>query len=85
MKTKNRLSVCTDKGYGTQVMVVRKHPHFVMKQLVIIKYMTHELYNIMYEARLSEMMQDPKRHLGAKVIVIFLVTQTLMSAALQRK
>ncbi len=64
------VSVCTDKeAMGTQVMVVRKHPHFVMKTVGDYKkYMTHELYNIMYEARLSEMMQDPKTpFVGASV------------------
>lgn len=64
------VSVCTDKeAQGTQVMLVRKHPHFVMKTVADYKkYMAHQLYNIMYEARLSEMMQDPKTpFIGASV------------------
>lgn len=56
------VSVCTDKeAMGSQVMLVRKHPHFVMKTIADFKkQMAHELYNIMYDSRINEMLQDPK-------------------------
>lgn len=51
--------VATDKeAMGNTVMVLRKHPHFVMK--TVGDYRTnlkYELYNTMYDSRLSEMTQ----------------------------
>ena len=53
--------VCTDKeAGGNMVMLVRKFPHFVMKTVGDYKTtMSHELYNLMYNARIEEMMQNP--------------------------
>ena len=55
------VSICTDKeASGSQVMMVRKFPHFVMK--TVNDYRTHimyDLYNMMYDARLEEMQQNP--------------------------
>jgi len=53
--------VCTDKEAGVNnVMMVRKFPHFAMKTVGDYKTsMKHELYNLMYNARLEEMMQNP--------------------------
>jgi zinc protease len=55
------VSICTDKeAMGTQVMLVRKHPHNVMKTVADYRnYMATELYNIMYESRLTELQQEP--------------------------
>ncbi|MDR2979734.1 MAG: insulinase family protein [Bacteroidales bacterium] len=54
--------VCTDKeSMGSQVMLVRTFPHFVVKTGGDYRTsLIHELYNMMYESRFSEMMQDPK-------------------------
>lgn len=54
--------VCKDKeAMGSQVMLVRTFPHFVMKNTGDFKTaLMHELYNMMYDSRFSEMMQDPK-------------------------
>jgi zinc protease len=56
-----RAVVCTDKEAGTNdIMVVRIFPHFVMKTIGDYKTtMMHRLYNIMYNSRLAEKMQDP--------------------------
>ena len=53
--------VCTDKEAGGNVaMLVRKFPHFVMKTVGDYKInMTYELYNLLYNARIEEMMQNP--------------------------
>ena len=53
--------VCTDKEAGAnEIMIVRKHPRFVMKTVGDYKtMMTHSLFNSMYEGRLEEMMQNP--------------------------
>lgn len=54
------VSICTDKeAMGTQVMLVRKHTHNVMKTIADYKnYMATELYNSMYDSRLNELQQD---------------------------
>lgn len=54
--------VCTDKeAMGSQVMLVRTFPHFAMKTVGDYRtHLMHELYNMMYDSRYSEMMQDPK-------------------------
>ncbi|MEG2071502.1 MAG: insulinase family protein, partial [Bacteroidales bacterium] len=56
------VSIATDKeASGSQVMLVRKYPHFAMKNIGDYKkYMAHQLYNLMYDSRLSELQQDPK-------------------------
>ena len=62
--------VCTDKEAGVnQIMMVRVFPHFVMKTVGDYKIsMQHELYNLMYNARLEELMQNPNTpFLGAYV------------------
>lgn len=53
--------VATDKeAMGNTVMIVRKHPHFVMKTVGDFRTsLMHDLYNMMYDSRLSEMTQDP--------------------------
>jgi len=53
--------VCTDKEAGGNIVfMLRKFPHFIMKSVGDYKTnMTHELFNLMYDARLSEMMQNP--------------------------
>jgi zinc protease len=53
--------VVTDKEAGeNSIMMVRKFPHFVMKTVDDYKTkMTHELFNLMYDGRLDEMMQKP--------------------------
>jgi len=53
--------VATDKEAGANVVLTaRLFPHFVMKTVGDYKTkMTHELFNLMYEGRLEEMMQDP--------------------------
>ena len=53
--------VCTDKeAGGNLIMMLRKFPHFVMKTVGDYKTaMTHELYNLMYSARIEEIMQNP--------------------------
>lgn len=53
--------VCTDKeAMGSTVLMAHKHPHFVMKTIGDFrKNLSYELYNIMYEARLQEMQQQP--------------------------
>jgi len=62
--------VCTDKEAGVnQIMMVRIFPHFVMKTVGDYKTtMQHELYNLMFNARLEELMQNPNTpFLGAYV------------------
>jgi len=62
--------VCTDKEAGVnEIMMVRIFPHFVMKTVGDYKtMMKHKLYNLMYNARLEEMMQNPNTpFLGAYV------------------
>lgn len=56
------VAVCTDKeAAGSQVMLIRKFPHFAMKNLGDFrKQLLIDLYNEMYEARLDEMTQDSK-------------------------
>jgi len=53
--------VATDKEAGANVVLTaRLFPHFVMKTVGDYKTkMTHELFNLMYEGRLEEMMQNP--------------------------
>lgn len=53
--------VATDKeAMGNVVMIIRKHPHFVMKNIGDIrKSLMHDLYNMMFDSRLSEMTQNP--------------------------
>lgn len=53
--------VCTDKeAQGSQVMFVRKFPHKVLTTVQDYKdYMTRELYNSMYDARMTELQQTP--------------------------
>jgi zinc protease len=54
--------VCTDpEAGGSQVMVFNKHDYFLVKNVGDFKKrMTHQLYNMMLESRLSELQQDPK-------------------------
>ena len=54
--------VCTDpEAGGNQVMLFNKYEYFLMKNVGDFKkQMTHELYNMMLDARLSEMQQNPK-------------------------
>ncbi len=56
------VAICTDKeAPGNQVMLIRKHPHFLMKNLGDFrKQLVIDLYNEMYDSRLSEMSQDVK-------------------------
>jgi len=56
------ISICTDKeAMGSQVMIIRKFPHFVMKTVGDFrKNLIIDLYNTMYDSRLSDMQQDPK-------------------------
>lgn len=60
--TRNLAVVATDKeAMGNQVLLIRKYPHFAMKTVGDFKkHLSHELYNLMYASRLSEMAQDPK-------------------------
>lgn len=53
--------VATDKeAMGNTVMIIRKHPHFVMKTVGDFRTdLMHSLYNMMYDSRLSEMTQNP--------------------------
>ncbi len=55
------VAVCTDKeAMGNKVMLVRKFSHKVMETVQDYKdYMARELYNIMYNARLKELQQNP--------------------------
>ena len=62
--------VCTDKEAGGNIIfMLRKFPHFVMTTVGDYKTnMKHELFNLMYDGRLSEMMQNPNTpFLGANV------------------
>ena len=62
--------VCTDKEAGGNIIyLLRKFPHFIMKTVGDYKtMMKHELFNLMYDGRLSEMMQNPNTpFLGASV------------------
>lgn len=54
--------VCTDpEAGGNQVMLFNKYEYFQMKTIGDFKkQMTHELYNMMLDARFSEMQQDAK-------------------------
>jgi zinc protease len=54
--------VCTDpEAGGSQVMVFNKYNYFLIKTVGDFKtQMTHQLYNMMLESRLSELQQDPK-------------------------
>lgn len=56
------VSVCTDKeASGNTVMLIRKFPHFAMKTIGDFrKQLAIDLYNTMFDARLTEMQQDPK-------------------------
>lgn len=56
------VAVCTDKeATGNEVMLIRKHPHFAMKTIGDFRQqLCIDLYNTMYDARFSEMTQDPK-------------------------
>lgn len=56
------ISICTDKeAMGSQVMIIRKFPHFAMKTVGDFrKHLIIDLYNTMYDSRLSDMQQDPK-------------------------
>ena len=53
--------VATDpEAGGNQIMILRKFPHQVLKTVGDYKdYMAEELFNSMYEARLSELQQQP--------------------------
>ncbi|MCL2246748.1 MAG: insulinase family protein [Lentimicrobiaceae bacterium] len=62
--------VCTDKEAGyNSIMMLRKFPHFVMKTVGDFKIrMMHELYNLMYDARIGELLQNPNTpFLGASI------------------
>ncbi|MDR2971327.1 MAG: insulinase family protein [Bacteroidales bacterium] len=62
--------VCLDKEAGGNVaFMLRKFPHFVMKNVGDYKTkMTHQLFNLMYDGRLSEMLQNPNTpFVGANV------------------
>ena len=64
------VAVCTDKeATGNEVMLIRKHPHSAMKTIGDFRQdLCIDLYNIMFDARLEEMTQDPKcpfLHAGA--------------------
>lgn len=56
------VAVCTDKeAAGSSVMLIRKFPHFVMKNVGDYrKNLLIELYNEMFDARLEEMTQNSK-------------------------
>lgn len=56
------VAVCTDKeAAGSSVMLIRKFPHFVMKNVGDYrKNLLIELYNEMFDARLEEMTQNAK-------------------------
>ncbi len=56
------VAVCTDKeATGNEVMLIRKHPNFAMKTIGDFRQqLCIDLYNTMYDARFSEMTQDPK-------------------------
>ena len=56
------VAVCTDKeAAGSSVMLIRKFPHFVMKNVGDYrKNLLIELYNEMFDARLEEMTQNTK-------------------------
>lgn len=56
------VAVCTDKeAAGSSVMLIRKFPHFVMKNVGDYrKNLMIELYNEMFDARLEEMTQNSK-------------------------
>lgn len=56
------VAVCTDKeATGSEVMLIRKHPHFAMKTIGDFrKQLCIDLYNAMYDARFAEMTQNPK-------------------------
>ncbi|MCR4964717.1 MAG: insulinase family protein [Bacteroidales bacterium] len=56
------VAVCTDKeATGNQVMLIRKHKHTPMNTIGDFrKQLCIDLYNTMYDARLSEMTQDAK-------------------------
>jgi len=64
------VAVCTDKeATGSEVMLIRKHKHAPMKTVGDFRQqLCIDLYNTMYDARLEEMVQDPKcpfLHAGA--------------------
>ncbi|MDR3046817.1 MAG: insulinase family protein [Bacteroidales bacterium] len=64
------VAICTDpEAMGNTVLIARKFSHFVMKTVEDYRTnMIYELYNIMYDSRLSEYQQDPKTpFLGAGV------------------
>ena len=54
--------VCTDpEAGGSQVMVFNKYNYFAMKTIGDFKkQMTHQLYNMMLQSRITELQQDPK-------------------------
>ncbi len=56
------VAVCTDKeATGNSVMLIRKHKHTPMKTIGDFRdQLCIDLYNTMYDARFSEMTQDPK-------------------------
>jgi len=56
------VAVCTDpEAASNTVMLIRKFPHFAIKTIGDFrKQLLIDLYNTMYEARLTEMTQDPK-------------------------
>ena len=56
------VAVCTDKeATGNQVMLIRKHKHTAMKTVGDFRQdLCIDLYNIMFDARLEEMTQNPK-------------------------
>jgi len=69
MKTPQAV-VCTDKEAGASIiMIARTFPHFVMKTVGDYKIdMTNDLYNLMYDSRLNELMQNPNTpFIGASV------------------
>ena len=53
--------VCTDKEAGSnEIFIARIFPHFVRKTVGDFKIdMTYDLYNSMYNSRISELMQNP--------------------------
>lgn len=56
------VAVCTDKeATGNSVMLIRKHKHAPMKTIGDFRQqLCIDLYNTMFDARLEEMVQDPK-------------------------
>ncbi len=56
------VAVCTDpEATGSQVMIIRKHPHTAMKTIGDFRQdLCIDLYNTMYDARFEEMTQNPK-------------------------